>query len=126
MEFITSISDLSEIIKKYLKTNNVLAKNFAGLLNMNPSYLSRILNKNDNISAETMLKVLHFMGYELVAMTKKERNLYEQGAFAELYKDSKSYREQIQKEMMAEIQEAIAKNLKAIIEAETKKTNNDK
>lgn len=111
MEFISSLSDVSEIIKDYLKKNKLKAKSFADLMNVKPSYLSRILNKSENMSANTMIKLLNTVGYELVIMTKKDKNLFEQGAYAELYKDSKKYRDEVRVEVMAEFEEDFKKTV---------------
>lgn len=111
MEFISNLADVVEIVKDYLKKNKLKAKNFADLMNVKPSYLSRVLNKNENMSASTMIKLLNTVGYELVIMTKKEKNLFEQGAYAELYKDSKKYRDEVRAEAMTEIEDDLKKSL---------------
>ena len=111
MNFIRKVSDISEIIKSYLKKENLKSKDFAEFLNMKPSALSRILNKNDNMSAVTMLKLLEATGYEFVIMTKAERNLFENKAYAELYKDSKQYRKNVRLEVIAEIESDLKKEL---------------
>ena len=51
------------------------------------------------------------MGYELVIMSKKDKNLFEQGAYAELYKDSKKYRDEVRFEVMTEFEEDLKKTL---------------
>lgn len=107
MEFINDLTDIAEIVKLYLKKNKLKAKNFANLMNVKPSHLSRVLNKSESMSASTMMKLLNTMGYELVIMTKKEKNLFEQGAYAELYKDSKKYRDEVRAEVLTEVEEGL-------------------
>lgn len=111
MDFIKKISDVSEIIKFYLKKERLKSKEFADFLNIKPSALSRILNKSENMSAVTMLKLLEATGHEFVVMTKSERNLFENRAYAELYKESKLYRENIRLEIIAEIESDLKKSL---------------
>lgn len=109
MDFVKKVSDISEIIKKYLKHEHLKSKDFAEFLNIKPSALSRILNKSENMSAATMLKLLEAAGYEFVIMTKAERNLFENGAYAELYKESKQYRENLRLEITAELESDLKK-----------------
>lgn len=63
------------------------------------------------MSAVTMLKLLEATGHEFVVMTKSERNLFENRAYAELYKESKLYRENIRLEIIAEIESDLKKSL---------------
>ena len=111
MEFISNLADVAGIVRDYLKKNKLKAKNFADLMNVKPSYLSRVLNKSENMYARTMIKLLNTMGYELVIMSKKDKNLFEQGAYAELYKDSKKYRDEVRFEVMTEFEEDLKKTL---------------
>ncbi|MBI2521829.1 MAG: helix-turn-helix transcriptional regulator [Bdellovibrio sp.] len=111
MEFISNLADVAGIIRDYLRKNKLKAKNFADLMNVKPSYLSRVLSKSENMSARTMIKLLNTMGYELVIMSKKDKNLFEQCAYAELYKDSKKYRDEVRSEVMTEFEEDLKKSL---------------
>lgn len=111
MKTLTNLSELSEIIREYLKNNKITSYNFAKLLGKDPAYLSRVLNNKHEVSADMMLTLLKSMGYEVVLMTKKERNLFEKGAYAELSKEMGNFREEIREGVISEIEVDLMKNL---------------
>jgi plasmid maintenance system antidote protein VapI len=111
MKSIKEITELTGIVKDYIKKSRMTGYNFALLLGKDPAYLSRVLNNKHDISADMMLKILGHMGYEVVLMTKKEKNLLEKEAYAELAKEMGHFREEIREGVVNEIEHDIIKNI---------------
>ncbi len=111
MKFLTDTKELPEIIRGFMKKSKLTGHALALLLGKDPAYLSRILNNKHEISVTMMLKLLKHMGYEVIIMTKKERNLLEKGAYAELAKGMESFREEIREGIVNEIEHDFIKNI---------------
>jgi len=121
MEFINEVKELGVIVKEYLKSNNLKAKDFAGMLGVKPSYLSRLMNKRDNMPASTMIKILGLMGYRIAVMTKKEKNMFEKEAYAEIFKEMKSLKSELKAGVVSEIKNEIFSNLNTYFDREMSK-----
>lgn len=111
MKIIKDVKELSVIFKDYMKKSKLTGHGLAVFLGKDPAYISRILNNKIEISADMMFKLLNHLGYEVVIMTKKERNLLERGAYAELAKEMEGLREEIRKGVVNEIEHDLIKNL---------------
>lgn len=111
MDFIKEISDIPVILKSYMKKSRLTNSGLAVLMGKDPASLSRLLNGKREIPLDTLLKLLRYMGYEVVIMTKKERNLLERGAYAELSKEISSIREEIREGVVNEIEHDLIKNI---------------
>jgi transcriptional regulator with XRE-family HTH domain len=111
MKHAQNTSELTEIIKKLMKERELTGHKLAMLLGKDPAYVSRVINNKHEISADIMFKILKHMGCEIVILTKKERNLLEQKAYAELSKNIGTFREEIRSGLINEIQQEIIKNI---------------
>jgi transcriptional regulator with XRE-family HTH domain len=113
MEYVENTSEVIELIKKHLKERKVTVREFALSLGKNPSSISRTLHSKHDIPAETLFSFFKHMGYEVVLMNKKEKNLLEKEAYAELSKGMTHLREEIREDVIAEIESELMKTISA-------------
>ncbi len=111
MIFLKETHEVTEIIKKYLNSGGMTGKKFAQSLGKDPAYLSRLINNKSAMTVGLMLKLFKYMGYEVVVMTKKEKNLLEKAAYAELAKEMSGLKKEVREGLINELEHDLMKNM---------------